>query len=564
MLFSAGMGIGLMFWGVAEPILHFSSPPIGEPYTVESAKEAMKITFFHWGIHAWSIYGMLAVTLAYFHYRKDLPLLPRSIFHPLLGDKVHGCLADMIDTFAVLGTMFGVATSLGLGVTQLNAGLSYLFEIPQNILIQIILITGITFLATLSVVLGLDKGIKTLSNINVILATILMTLILFLGNSVGILQAFVQNTGSYLSDLIYKTFNLYAYEHKESWIGGWTLLYWGWWISWSPFVGMFIARISKGRSIREFMIGVLFVPTLFTFLWMTVFGNSAIHLILTENALSLTQAVAQDVSIMLFKFLEYFPFTSFLSIVSLILIVTFFVSSSDSGSLVIDTLATKGNDNPPVWQKIFWSVTEGIVASALLVAGGLNALQAMTVLSAFPILVTILLGAYVLVKSLREDRLLQTSVNHHSTVIQYSKASTSWKERLNALVSHPQDAEVLTFLKEVAIPALQELRTEMCKNGLNASLEEASKNRIKLLVQNDDADDFHYEIRLQSFEMPEHAVADNQKFCRADVFLSNGGQDYDVFGYTQHQIIADALTQYEKHVHFLHRATLDSTGGLNI
>ncbi|NQY44083.1 MAG: BCCT family transporter, partial [Legionellales bacterium] len=247
MLFSAGMGIGLMFWGVAEPIMHFTSPPVGEPFTIDTAKEAMKITFFHWGIHVWAIYGILAVTMAYFCYRKDLPLLPRSAFYPIFGEKIHGIYGDLIDIFAILGTMFGVATSLGIGVTQLNAGLAYLFGFPQNISIQVILIICITSFATLSVVFGLEKGIKRLSNINVAMAVILMGCILLLGNTIELLQDFVQNTGAYFSDLIFKTFNLYAYERKDSWIGGWTLFYWGWWISWSPFVGMFIARISKGR-----------------------------------------------------------------------------------------------------------------------------------------------------------------------------------------------------------------------------------------------------------------------------------------------------------------------------
>ena len=278
MLFSAGMGIGLMFYGVAEPIMHFTSPPLGAGQTVSSAKEAMNITFFHWGLHAWAVYAMLAVILSYFCYRKDLPLLPRSCFEPIFGDKIHGVVGDVIDIFALIGTMFGVAASLGLGVAQVNAGLSYLFGIEQTISVQILLIAFITGLATISVVLGLDAGIKKLSYINVALAAALMLSVLIMGNTVELLQSYVQNTGSYLSDLIHKTFNLYAYEKKKSWIGGWTLLYWAWWISWSPFVAMFIARISKGRTIREFMIGVLFIPSAFTFLWMTVFGNSAINI----------------------------------------------------------------------------------------------------------------------------------------------------------------------------------------------------------------------------------------------------------------------------------------------
>ena len=555
MLFSAGMGIGLMFWGVAEPIMHFASPPIGEASSIESAKEAMKITFFHWGLHAWAIYAILAVILAYFCYRKKLPLLPRSAFFPIVGDKIHGGFGDVIDAFAIIGTMFGVAASLGLGVTQVNAGLHYLFEIPQSVSVQVLLIACITGLATISVVLGLDGGIKKLSNINVILAAVLMMSILVLGDTVGLLQAYVQNTGAYLSDLIYKTFNLYAYEKKESWIGGWTLLYWAWWIAWAPFVGMFIARISKGRTIREFMLGVLFVPTGFTFLWMTVFGNSAMDLVLNQGASSLSQAVNDNVSVALFKFFEFFPMSSTLSLVGLALVVTFFVSSSDSGSLVIDTLASGGEQEPPVWQRIFWAVTEGVVAATLLIAGGLDALQTMTIVSAFPIILLIIAGSYSLITSLKSDYLLANSITTHNTVVQYSQASTNWKDRLDALVTHPQFAEVKSFLKETIRPALYELKEEMTKKGLEVQLNEKSDKSISLIVENGEAEDFRYEVQMRTFEVPDYSPENRKSYVRAEVFLRNGGQDYDIFGYSKEQVVADAVTQYEKHYHFLHMKT---------
>lgn len=303
MLFSAGMGIGLMFFGVAEPVMHYLAPPDATPESLAAAKEAMKITFFHWGLHAWAIYAVVALSLAYFSYRHKLPLLPRSALYPLIGERIYGPIGHIVDTFAVLGTMFGVATSLGFGVLQVNSGLSYLFEgLPNNAVVQVCLIIGITLLATLSVFSGLDKGVKRLSELNLGLAIILLLIVLILGPTVMLLQAFVQNTGSYLSDLVGKTFNLYAYQHKEDWLGGWTLLYWGWWISWSPFVGTFIARVSRGRTIREFLIGVLFVPSALTFLWMTVFGNSAIDSIMNQGATYLAEAVNTDVSVALFVF----------------------------------------------------------------------------------------------------------------------------------------------------------------------------------------------------------------------------------------------------------------------
>lgn len=555
MLFSAGMGIGLMFWGVAEPLMHFSSPPVGEPNTIESAKEAIKITFFHWGLHAWAIYAILAVILAYFCYRKDLPLLPRSTFHPLIGDKIYGFFGDMIDMFAIIGTMFGVAASLGLGVTQVNAGLHYLFGVPQTEVVQVILIAIITTMATVSVVLGLDGGIKKLSNINVALAAILMLGILLAGSTVDILQAFVQNTGAYLSDIVYKTFNLYAYEKKESWIGGWTLLYWAWWLSWAPFVGMFIARISKGRTIREFMVGVLFIPTGFTFLWMTVFGNSALKIVLEhKEGAALQTAIQDNVAVALFKFFEYFPLSSVLSFVGLCLVVTFFVSSSDSGSLVIDTLASGGEQEPPVWQRIFWAVIEGVVAATLLLAGGLDALQTMTIVSAFPIIVLIAVGGYCFIKSLRADYHLLNVVQNHSTVVQYTKANTGWKERLDALFTHPAHDEANVFLKETVRPALKELREELKDRDVEVNLIDSKENSMGLVIKNENVEDFEYYVKLRRFEVPDYVVEERNTYARAEVFLSSGGQDYDVFGYTQEQIVADFITQYEKHIHFLHQA----------
>ena len=552
MLFSAGMGIGLMFWGVAEPVMHFSAPPIGEGGTLIAAKESLKITFFHWGLHAWAIYALFAVILAYFAYRKDLPLLPRSALYPIIGNKVHGVIGDVVDTVAIIGTMFGVAASLGLGVTQINAGLNYLFDIPQSTFVQVALIAIITSFATISVVLGLDGGIKKLSNINVALATLMMVIILIVGDTVGILQSFVQNTGAYFSDIIYKTFNLYAYEKKDTWIGGWTLLYWAWWIAWAPFVGMFIARISKGRSIRQFMMGVLFVPTGFTFLWMTIFGNSALDLILNKNATALKEAVNSNVSVAVFKFFEYFPMTTILSLLALLLVVTFFVSSSDSGSLVIDTLASGGKKEPPVWQRVFWAVTEGVVASILLLAGGLDALQTMTIVSAFPIIILLALGSYALFKSLHEDWLHMSSVQNHNTVIQYSRAGTSWKERLNSILEHPAKNEVINFLKNEVRPGLHELRDEMIKKGLDVELIEKSDNSISLVVRKDGVDDFIYKIHIRRFDVPEYVDEKNEKYFRAEVFLISGGQEYDVYGYTKEQILADALTQYERHIQFLH------------
>ncbi len=381
MLFSAGMGIGLMFFGVAEPVMHFITPPVGESGTVAAAREAMKITFFHWGLHAWAIYAMVALILAYFSFRHGLPLTLRSALYPLIGERIHGPIGHAVDVFAILGTVFGVATSLGYGVLQINSGFHHLFGLPINPTIQVMLIAATCSLATLSVASGLNKGIRILSELNLSLAVILMVFVLLLGPTVFLLQAYVQNTGSYLSDIVNKTFNLYAYEPTD-WIGGWTLLYWGWWLSWSPFVGLFIARISRGRTIREFVCGVLFVPAAFTLLWMTIFGDTAIHMILNEGFGELARVVDKDSSLALFAFLEHFPFSGVISMVAVLMVIVFFVTSADSGALVVDMLASSGHSHSPLWQRIFWSVSIGVVAITLLLANGLKALQTATIASA--------------------------------------------------------------------------------------------------------------------------------------------------------------------------------------
>ncbi|HCW94646.1 MAG TPA: choline transporter, partial [Pseudomonas sp.] len=398
MLFSAGMGIGLMFFGVAEPVMHFLSPPIGDGSTALAAREAMKITFFHWGLHAWAIYAIVAMILAYFAYRHGLPLTLRSALYPLIGERIYGPIGHAVDIFAIIGTVLGVATSLGLGVTQINTGLNHLYGVPVSIPVQIGLIVATTLLATISVVTGLDKGVRRLSELNLSLALLLLLMVLIAGPTVFILQTFVQNTGSYFSEIINKTFNLYAYEPND-WIGGWTLFYWGWWLAWSPFVGLFIARISRGRTIREFVAGVLLVPTGFTLLWMTVFGDTAIHMILWEHLDSLGKAIEQDSALALFVFLEQFPFSSLVSLVAIVMVVVFFVTSADSGALVVDMLASGGHQGTPTWQRVFWAGSMGAAAIALLLADGLTALQTATIASALPFTIALLCSMWGLLKA---------------------------------------------------------------------------------------------------------------------------------------------------------------------
>lgn len=398
MLFSAGMGIGLVFFSVAEPVLHYQSPPTMEGGTPEAAVEAMRLTFFHWGVHAWAIYIVVGLSLAYFSFRKGLPMAIRSAFHPLLGDRIYGPAGDAIDTLAVFGTMFGVATSLGIGVMQVNAGLNFLAGVEISTGVQIALIAGITAVATLSVVLGLDRGIRRLSNFNMSVALILVGIVFLAGPTIFLLNAWVENTGVYLQSLVGSTFWMDAWGDGQ-WQGEWTLFYWGWWIAWSPFVGMFIARISRGRTIREFIAGVLLVPTALTTFWLTVFGNSALHReVLGDGGIA---GVATES--MLFALLQDLPLPALTSVLGMAVIVLFFVTSSDSGSLVIDMLASGGNPRPPVGQRLFWAVSEGVVAAVLLLTGGLAALQTAAITTGLPFAAVLLLMTVSLWVALRRE-----------------------------------------------------------------------------------------------------------------------------------------------------------------
>ncbi len=406
MLFSAGMGIGLLFFSVAEPMWHYGYPPIGEGQTNEAARDAMRLTFYHWGLHAWGIYIIVGMALAYFHFRRKLPLTLRSAFYPLLGERVNGPVGHAIDILAIFGTLFGIATSLGFGAMQVNSGLGYLFEgvSGDSVMVQVLLVIGITALATISLMLGLDRGIKRLSEINMVMALALMLFIFLVGPTVLILNTFAQTTGSYLQQVIETTFWMNAFElGEEGWLTGWTLFYWAWWISWSPFVGMFIARVSRGRTIREFVVGVLFVPVLLSFIWMSVFGTTALNIEVTGDGGILSAMEAGGSEVAMFAMLEHFPLAAITSIVAILVVVLFFVTSSDSGSLVIDMLSSGGETHTHPGQRVFWATLEGLVAAVLLMAGGLTALQSASIVTALPFTAVLLIMCYSLYRALRTE-----------------------------------------------------------------------------------------------------------------------------------------------------------------
>lgn len=399
MLFSAGMGIGLLFFSVAEPMYHYVAPPTGEPRTLDAARQAMRLTYFHWGLHAWGIYALVGLALAFFSFNRGLPLTIRSAFHPLLGDRIHGPIGNAIDVLACVATLFGVATSLGLGVQQINAGLDHVFGIGEGLGLQVALIAGITACATVSVVSGVNRGIRRLSELNLGLALLLMLLVLALGPTQFLLNALVQNLGAYLQALPSLSFWTEAYRFT-SWQNDWTVFYWAWWIAWSPFVGMFIARVSRGRTVREFLLGVLFVPTGLTFVWLSIFGNAALF---EERFGSggIADAVAQNMPVALFVLLERFPLATLTSLAGVLIVMTFFVTSSDSASLVIDIISGGGDLEPPIKQRVFWAVLEGVVAAVLLAGGGLVALQTAAITTGLPFSIVLLVMTYSLYRGVR-------------------------------------------------------------------------------------------------------------------------------------------------------------------
>ncbi len=579
MLFSAGYGIALLFFGVAEPVLHFASPPNGAAETVDAAKEAMQIAFFHWGFHIWAIYGLVGLSLAYFSFRHNLPLSMRSTLYPLIGDRIYGPIGHGVDTFAILGTVFGLATTLGLSVTQINTGIHYLIpSVPISTSVQILAIIIITGLAVISVVAGMDKGIKRLSLINIGLAVALMLFVFMAGPSIFILETFLQNTGSYLSNIVERTFNLQAYSSSD-WIGNWTIFIFAWTIAWAPFVGLFIAKISKGRTIRQFVLGVMLVPTLFTFLWFSVFGDTALHLIMQEGYHGFIQAVQNNNAIALFQLFEHLPLSGIMSTLAVILIITFFVTSADSGALVLDSLASGGSSNTPIWQRVFWASLLGAVASVLLLAGGLKALQTASIVSALPfaiIMIIAMIGMWrALVLETHREMSLKNAVRNSGKVLE--KEGTNWKDRLAKLVDYPDKEDVSSFIKDVVHKSMETVQAELKRRGWESNVymeNDPLRTRIEVIKSEQMA--FIYEVRLSELIIPGFALSelpmetasisvsekateaaaedDHEYYYRAEVFLRGGSEAYDVYGYSRHNMITDILNHFEHYLHKLHHS----------
>lgn len=556
MLFAAGVGVGLLFYGVSEPVLHFLSPPVGEGGTEAAAAGGMQLTYLHWGFNAWATYAAVAMVLAYFAYRHNLPLTLRSAFYPLIGDRIYGPLGASVDVFAVICTTCGISVSLGLGVLQINTGLNYLFGVPIEAWIQVLLIFATMAVATVSVIMGLDSGIKRLSEMNTVLAVSLLLLILFAGPTALLLSGTLQNFGGYIASVVPRTFDLYVYA-PTNWLGDWTIFYWGWWISWTPFVGIFVARISRGRTIREFLIGVTVVPTLFVCLWLGVLGGSGIDLILNQGVTELGDAIIDNPAVGLFRFLEFLPATELLSMICLGMIVIFFVTSADSGAMVLNMLSARGQDDTPALQRSIWTLVIAITASVLLLGGGLQALQAATIASALPFAIALLGAFWGFARSIRVDGAKRQAV---ATPAPPPAQAQQWRQRLNNLFEYPADSAVRAFQKNTVVPAMQAFTAELADHGVDAVVINEADQGARLEVYHGNEVDFVYSVQERSHSLPDASIVAKDQadaivdgsFSRAEVHLAEGGQDYDVMGWSEEQIIVDILNQYEDHLHFLH------------
>ena len=557
MLFAAGMGIGLMYFSVAEPMQHYSDPVFDGNTLINRAKNAQLYTFFHWGIHAWAIYGMVGLSLAYFAHRYRLPLSLRSGFYPLLKDKISGRWGNAIDVFALCSTFFGITTTLGFGVVQISSGLETLGIIPESsFTYQIAIVTILVSLAIFSAVSGVDKGVRILSNINVASVIVLLLAVLALGPTVYLIGSFTEGLGNYFNNFFNLTFGTHVYEEETlPWFYNWTILYWAWWISWSPYVGLFIAKISKGRTIREFIAAVLILPTLFNFIWMSVFGNSAmwIDLNIADGALS---KLATDPDALMFRFFEYLPLSTIFSFATILIIVIFFVTSADSGIFVMNGIATKNAKISPKWQIIFWGVLLATLALLLLNAGGLQALQSMTLITALPFSIIVLLFIVSLVKALAIDRSYYEKDFSASTV---PWSGESWKERLKQIVSFKDSKTVDQFIQTTVRSAFDELQAEFQSNGIEAKINtHEDPTRIEIEIHHDVVNNFIYGVENHAREVSDYLLTeDNLPDIREEEnhfpksYFGDAREGYDVQLFTKNELISDVLKHYERFIEII-------------
>ncbi|MGH3681416.1 MAG: choline BCCT transporter BetT [Natronosporangium sp.] len=567
MLFAAGIGIDLMFFSVAEPVAQYLEPPAGDGQTVDAARQAVVWTLFHYGVTGWAMYALMGMALAYFVYRHNLPLSVRSVLYPVFGERVNGPIGHAVDIAAVLGTIFGIATSLGIGVVQLNYGLDFQFGIPQGTPAQIGLILVAVAMVTASAVAGIDKGLRRMSELNVVAAVALMVFILVTGSTVFLLNGLVLNVGDYVSRFPGMTLNTFAFDRPTEWLNSWTLFFWAWWVAWAPFVGLFLARISRGRTIRQFVLATLIVPFLFILIWISIFGNSALAVVREGNP-EFGQAALDQPQEAFYGLLSEYPLVSLSAGVATLTGMLFYVTSADSGALVMANLSSRlrdaGTDGAP-WLRVFWAAVTGALTLAMLLVGGVPTLQNATIIMGLPfsfVMFLVMLGLY---RALRQESIREDSFRTSLTAWLSGRTAEGrghplpWRHRLARAMSYPGRRAAAGFLDGVCRPAMTEVAGELRAQGAHATVTEADSGvpglgYLALVVELGERDRFEYQVWPVEAPTPAfllRAQRPSDRYYRMEVHLTWGSQGYNLMGYSQDQVIGDILDQYERHLDFL-------------
>jgi len=564
MLFSAGIGIDLMFFSVAEPLSHYMHPPVGEGETFEAARQSMVWTLFHYGLTGWSMYALIGVALGYFSYRYNLPLTIRSALYPIFGKKINGPIGHTVDTAAVLGTIFGIATTCGIGVVQLNYGLHVLFGLPENLWVQTALILVAVIITIFSVAAGVNKGIRILSEINIYVSIGLLLFILFVGNTEFLLGALIQNFGDYISQFPQLSLTSFPFEQPKEWMNSWTLFFWAWWIAWSPFVGLFLARISRGRTIREFVTGTLVIPLLFTLTWLSIFGNSALYSVIFDGNTQLAATVLDNPAHGFYDLLAQYPGFMFTAGVATITGLLFYVTSADSGALVLGNFTTKFSNiehDSPRWLSIFWAIAIGLLTLAMLMANGVTALQNTTIIMGLPFSFVIFFVMAGLYKSLRLEDFRQASTSLNAAPVVGNVDIFNWKKRLSRVMLHPSLNQTRNMLDDVCKPAIQAVASELISKGIQVDVQEKPVDHepelyhLDLVIQLDEEENFVYAIWPVRYDTPNFSARGKRTkryYYRLESYLFEGSQGNDLVGYSKEQVINDILDKYERHMMYLH------------
>ncbi|MEA9606683.1 choline BCCT transporter BetT [Xanthomonas campestris pv. raphani] len=558
MLFAAGISITLFFFCVSEPLTHYLQPPQGGTGNGEaSARQAMQLLFLHWGLHGWGVFALAAMALAYFAFRHNLPLALRSALYPLIGKRINGPIGYTVDALGIVATVFGLGADMGFGVLHLNAGLATLFNVPHTHWVQVALIVAMMGAAILVAVSGVEKGVRWMSDINMLLAIALLLFMLFAGPTHYLLNALMQNLGDYLGSVVGKSFDVYAYGGRPDWLGNWTVFYWAWWIGWAPFVGLFIARISRGRTIREFVLGVLLIPLGFTLAWLSIFGNSALDQLLHHGQAAWAQQAIDAPQTVLYSLLQDYPWSRVVITITVAISFVFFVTSADSGTVVLSTLSSHGgepHDDGPRWLRVFWGVLTAVVTAGLLLAGSMDALKSAVVLASLPFSAVLLLMAWGLSRALSEEsQRKRAQLYSPSPLIGQSRDHRGWRQRLGQAMHFAARDEVYRFMHEQVRPAIEAVAAQLQDEGWQVSsrLDDAD---MEISVDHGEQQGFRYQVVMRGYLTPSFAAQRlrNQRYYRAEVYLFEGSQDYDLVGYSREQIINDIIDQYERHLQFLH------------